>query len=496
MACQNRSVRRRAFLIVLGLALVCGSGVVDARVDAAPSTLVDRVRVAIASKAHRSFRYSVGVWDAASGDEIFSQNADTMRRTASSMKLATTGAALLALGADHEMYLEIRAARAPEGGVLRGNLMVEGTGDPGLSEHLSEGGAAKALTTLAQAVRAAGVARVEGDLVLDASAFPGPERHPGWNRKPDQYNWYMAPVTALTVNDACIDLTALPGADVGDRAHVDLYPPGAQAPFVNTLGTTTAKDKHMVVLLAPDAEGRIRLRGDVLRGSQGVTVSVACVDPPELLGDVLRHALAEVGVTISGELRILRGAPAAPWPRSADRSGIVLARHASTLAEVIAVTNRRSHNLYAELILRNLGMQLEQDGTFAGGCRAVRSILDLGADFEQEDGSGLSRGNRATVGAIGSVLLRMYASQDRSTFLTSLARGGDPQGTLRSRFRDPRFEGRVLAKTGTLRDTKALAGYVKAKSGRVIAFAILCEGATGRAGKLQDAVVAALVDGG
>jgi D-alanyl-D-alanine carboxypeptidase/D-alanyl-D-alanine-endopeptidase (penicillin-binding protein 4) len=480
-------VRRRAFLIVLALLVACAD--VAPSVEAAPATLVERVRAAIGAKAHRSFKYSVGVWDAATGDLLIAQNASEMRRTASAMKLATTGAALLALGGDHEMFVEIRSARPPVDGALRGNLIVEGTGDPGLSDHLTEGGAAAALAELARAVRGAGVRTVEGDLVLDSSAFTGPDRHPGWARKPDQYDWYMAPVTALTVNDACVDLKALPGANAGDTAKLTQAPPGAAAPLVNELRTTTDKKKNLLRLHAPADDGRIRVTGGVLRGSRGVAATVACVDPPRLLGDTLRHALSEAGVRISGETRV------ESRPAAAGERRVVLARHASALGDVIAVTNRRSQNLYAELILRNLGLNVGHDASFEGGCRAVRGVLELGDDFEQEDGSGLSRGNRATVGAIGSVLLRLYDSDHRIPFMSSLAKPGDPEGTLRRRLRETRFKDRVLAKTGTLRDTKALAGYVMTTGGRVIAFAILCEGVTSRSAKLQDAVVGALIDG-
>jgi serine-type D-Ala-D-Ala carboxypeptidase/endopeptidase (penicillin-binding protein 4) len=77
--------------------------------------------------------------------------------------------------------------------------------------------------------------------------------------------------------------------------------------------------------------------------------------------------------------------------------------------------------------------------------------------------------------------------------MLTLARPGE-DGTLSKRFREPKFRDRVLAKTGTLRDTKALAGFALGRSGRQFAFAILCEGDNARAVEIQDAVVEALVD--
>ncbi len=474
------------------------------------ASLADRVSVVVQKRGHKTVRDSIGVWDAATGRRLYMRHADRPRRTASVMKLATTVAALLALGPDHEMAIDVRAMATPRSGVIDGDLIVEGTGDPGLSSHLDDGGADAAIARLAQAVRASGVTRVTGDLILDTSAFAGDARHPGWGWKPGDYSWYMASVSALTIADGCVDVTAAPGPGDGAPARLTTVPAAAPVSFVNRLTTTTQKKKHLVVFDPPDAEGRIPARGKVY---QEYSVPLACADPPEVFGAAFRRALSDAGIVVAGNTRIVRGPPAAPWPRAAGRPGVVLARHATRLADAIRITNHKSQNLWAELILRSVGAFSAEgvrggDGSFAGGARAVRAILwpkgNAPSGFSQEDGSGLSRGNRATVGALADVLLRVYRSDHRLVFMDSLAKGGEPDGTLRKRFKDKRFAGRVLAKTGTLRDTSALAGFVRvgggvggvaAGTGRVLIFVILCEGPVGRSRVLQDAVVGALLKG-
>jgi len=503
-------VRRRALLPLLLIAtlvaalptLVWRGGVV-----AAPASLADRVSVAVQKRAHKTVRHSIGVWDAATGKRLYMRHADESRRTASVMKLATTAAALLALGADHEMTVEVRATSAPQNGVVRGDLVVEGTGDPGLSGHLEVGGVDGALARLAAAVRAAGVVRVTGDLVLDTSAFGGPDRHPGWGWREGTYDWYMAPVTALTLADGCIDVTAVPGAASGAPARLDVSPIGAQVSFDNRVTTTKVRKKHTLAFGPPDRNGRIRATGSVI---QAYTASIACADPPTVFGGAFRRALTDAGVEIVGNNRVVRGPPAAPWPRTARQTGVVVARHATTLADAVTVTNHRSQNLWAELILRTLGAfgALNESsgdpggalgGSFEGGAHAVRSVIwpegNVPPGFTQQDGSGLARGNKATVGALADVLFRIYRSDHRLLFMESLAKGGDPGGTLKKRFRDKRFAGRVLGKTGTLRDTSALAGFMHSENGRVLIFVILCEGPVGRSRDLQDAVVSALLRG-
>ncbi len=493
-----RSVRHVRALFVVCLAAAAGvpsaSALLPGAAEAAGPTLDARVGSALDRTAHRTVGVSCAVWDAATGRRVFVRGGDVPRRTASVMKLATTGAALLALGADHELETVLRATAQPQGGVLEGDLVVEGFGDPGLSTHLAEGGAEGAVAQLAHAVRERGVRTVRGDLIVDTSAFPGPDRHPGWGWQEGRYDWYMAPVTALTLNDACIDVNVLPGTAVGAPARLTVTPANGLVAFENRLTTVADRKKH-VVAFDRAADGRIPVRGAVWTGSTGFDTSLACVDPPALLGDVLARALAREGVTLEGSVRVLRGPPAASWPRPEPRPGVVLARHATPLGDAVRVTNRRSQNLWAELLLRSLGVELEHDGSFQGGCRAVARTLALpaGTQFTQVDGSGLARENVAQVGALGAVLLQLYASPQRLVFMDSLARGGDPEGTLHDRFKGARYEGRVLAKTGTLRDTSALAGFVRRDDGTVLVFVILCEGPVWRARTLQDAVVDALL---
>src|SRR5262249_23254550 len=101
---------------------------------------------------------------------------------------------------------------------------------------------------------------------------------------------------------------------------------------------------------------------------------------------------------------------------------------------------------------------------------------------------------QVTVGALGRVLVRMYGSPAGREFIASLPGAAEPESTLRKRFGAAKYDGRVFAKTGTLRDTSSLAGYVRTAAGRTLVFVVLCEGDIGRAHELQDDVVAALVE--
>ncbi len=462
------------------------------QLDAAEVAIATRIENAVSRKGHREVRVSLAVWDARSGRALFRRDAESLRRMASVTKLATTGAALLALGSEHELATEVIVYDEPASGVVAGDLVVVGGGDPGFSEHLATDGVAAEIAALAQQVADAGVVEVRGDLVLDSSSFAWPDRHPDWGFRDGNWPSYSAPVTALSINDACLDVTVSPA---GPRLtpSVSAFPRTRLVQFANRLRPTAAKKEHVVSIGPREKDGRVRVNGRIYEKAQPYTASIACVDPVALFGEAFRAALANAGVPVRGEVRIARGIPVFP-AHLRDRSRqIVLARHATPLAEAVRVCNTRSQNLYAELILRALGVATDGDGSFEGGARAVRGVLALDDDFRQIDGSGLSRGNQGSADAVGRVLTKIYNSPARIPFMRSLAKAGDPAGTLGKRMRAARFKDRVRAKTGTLRDTSALAGFVR-RSDRVLAFAVLSEGTVWRARDLQDAVVDALLE--
>lgn len=498
-----RAFRRAARPAVLCLAAAAAAATVRPASVSAADGISDRVASVAAARQTKSIRTTLAVWDAQTGALVHGSNATTARRPASVAKIATTAAAYLGLGADHELETRVLATAKPSSdGVVRGSLVVRGCGDPGFAAHFDPRGAEAALRDFARQVRASGVRAVEGDLILDATAFAGAERHPSWGWADGEWGWDQAPVSALVLNDNCVTVSVLPAAAVGGAGTIRLNPATAAVQFSNRSTTVATRKEHNLVFGRTAADGRIPVTGGVLAKSEGFTSDLACVDPVVYFGDVFRRLLREEGVAIAGATVPLRSpAGGADGPRvsaNVEGSPVLVARHGTPVSKIVAVANRRSQNLYAELLARELGRVKLGDGSFEGGARATAQVLGFAAgdpQFRLSDGCGYSREDQLSAAAVGTILAKVYATSARSEFMLSLARAGDPDGTLRHRFREPKFKDRVLAKTGTLRDTKALAGWVQGRSGRVYAFAILCEGDNGAAIALQDAVVETLVDG-
>jgi D-alanyl-D-alanine carboxypeptidase/D-alanyl-D-alanine-endopeptidase (penicillin-binding protein 4) len=238
----------------------------------------------------------------------------------------------------------------------------------------------------------------------------------------------------------------------------------------------------------------IRLFGSL--SANGMHEGLAVEDPAQFAATALRQILLARGVTVTGlatawhrlpmdtekyrdevdQVVVLR--PLALTTIEPPVTGLkVLATHVSpTLAEDVTVTNKVSQNLHAELYERLLGRLEGEDGTIAQGARVVRQFLvnagvDPG-DFLFSDGSGLSPDDLITPRAATTLLAYAARQPWGELYKSSLPIGG-VDGSLDGRFIGA-LKGKVFAKTGTLSEVNALSGYVKAASGRTLAFSVLC----------------------
>jgi D-alanyl-D-alanine carboxypeptidase/D-alanyl-D-alanine-endopeptidase (penicillin-binding protein 4) len=454
----------------------------------AGETLARSLERIFAAKDLAGAEVGVSVVDVASGRALFERGAARPLSLASNTKLVTTAAALSLLGPGHRFETTLSRRGPIVGDTLHGDLVVTGGGDPCLGARF-DGEADQALRRLGRSLREAGVRRVSGALIGDDRLFDRAHQHPDWPR--DQLDrWYAAPVSALTLNDACVDITVGPGPRAGVPAVVSLAPSCALFELELRCGTTAERKAHVVDVGRRPGANRYVVRGDVLVGSAPVETSIAVHDPSLVFVSVLRERLADEGVRVEGPARVV----------AVDErlQGLVpLAVHASLLAQALPVVNKRSQNHVAELLLKGLGAAKGGAGTWEAGIAVEKEWLDsIGVDPESVsllDGSGLARGNRLSAGALATLLRAMARHEHAGAFLASLAVAGQ-DGTLEKRLRAPALKGRVLAKTGTINAVSSLSGYVLAAAREgappgppVIAFSILMNGVKGGAARAREA---------
>jgi serine-type D-Ala-D-Ala carboxypeptidase/endopeptidase (penicillin-binding protein 4) len=437
---------------------------------------------------------SVAIIDPATGEILGSHRGLDRVLPASCMKVVTTAAAMTALGADYPLKTQLlaqRPGRGPEASVIPGDLWLVGYGDPGFSEHGAEGSTLAAMDAFAAQAFARGVRTVRGDLVFDASFFDGPRVHPTWTDAGPAARWYAAEVDALTCNDGCIDVAVEPGEGPGSAGRVRLVPETSVVTVVNRTSTTAVRKEHGFGFRLGLEDNTLEVSGRVWVKSTDARSPAAIHDPALLCAEQVGRALARAGIRVAGVVRRPRDGEARP-------SGLaLLAEHRTSLAAACAVANTRSQNLWAETILRVLGASRKGEGSFTAGAAAALEVLapagpEVAGGLRQADGSGLSREGECSAVAMARVLAFAWKGPHRDAFFGGLARPGT--GTLDNRFREPRYEGRVFAKTGTLTRVSGLCGLAVGHSGRSAVFAVLGEHVeVGRCRKLQDDVVSALV---
>lgn len=435
--------------------------------------------------AGRRARIGACVVDLATGETVYEHGADEALNPASNVKLFVAAAALRRLGAAFTAATVLLGT--VDGDAIRGDIVLRGRGDPTLrSEHL---------WAMARRVRARGLVRVTGGIVVDDSYFDDRRLPHSFDSRPDEDSAFRSPVGAASVDANAIEVFIGPGPVAGTPAVVASYPVGFLA--VTNEAVTTPGGRNALRLFARASGDRTAAR---VWGSVGVETPFAGyrrrIDDPVLFaGTALREALAAAGVEVASS-PIRRG--------PAHEGAVEIARHVSEpLGAWLRHLGKESSNFHAEQLLRILGAEGKgAPGAAEAGAEVVlEALAEMGVDTARisiRNGSGLYDGGRAPARAVAAVLAAAYADpRIRPEFLAHLSIAG-VDGTAGTRMRGSPARGLVRAKTGTLAGAFALSGYVLAPQGHGgYAFSTIVNDAAGQATaarNLQDSIVRALAD--
>lgn len=458
--CSNSDVLHWVPVALVGLLCcfavfvpVARAGAMEAQLDAALAQAGAKTRVGLL------------VEDLDNRATVYASLPDEPLKPASVMKLLTTAAALLHLGPD--FAFETRLLLAGD------ELLVIGGGDPGLGDERIARRYGRPLhwefDAWADALRQRGVSHIR-TIALDDGIFDQELRHPDWPA--DQYQaWYQAPVAGLNFNDNCLDARITVR---GGQVTLQLTPPLPAAFWTNAL---RVGERHHPIVRRDAGSDVVSFRGTVTKGGPFSPISVN--RPTVFFGHALRQALEQRGVRVGGDVvrrRMTPAALAAAQPLHTVRT---------PLRDVLWRSNTFSQNLFAECLMKALaahgrgGTPNGRAGSWDEGRRVMVGALgELGLSLSGavlRDGSGLSHDNRLTARQIVDLLVRMDRHPLSTVYRESLADAGE-EGTLSRRFNDPRFHGRLVAKTGTIRGVRTLAGYVTRPDGTRLAFALLANG--------------------
>ncbi len=447
-------------------------------VEADPLTAeLDRL---LGDKRLKKAKVGACVVDLATGETVYTRNADERLNPASNIKLVTAAAALDTHGTAFTFRTELRGKRS---GKTVQDLYLSGNGDPFLHwDHLLE---------MAERLRRKGIREVSGDLVVDDTAYDDAFLPPAFDQKSEQAP-YRASTAAVSASYSAMTVIIVPGK-VGAKPSVSFDPPNDYA-IVENSATTVASRKEVgkaqlsVEVRAGKGRTRLIVSGKTWPGG-GATVRKRVDEPSLYAGYLMKSALESLGITVTGEVR--RG------PHSG--AGTLLAGHSSMSVPVlIGLMQKYSNNFMAEMLFKSLDLG-DDAATWAGATEQVQAFLDKAGvardGYKLTNGSGLYDANELSARQFTTVLAYMAGRADIwPEYLSSFANAG-VDGTLAGRMRGTPAAGTARAKTGTLNRVSTLSGYVTSASGRRFAYSVLMNNAPGGAWtyrQIQDKFVATL----
>ncbi|MEY3607264.1 MAG: D-alanyl-D-alanine carboxypeptidase/D-alanyl-D-alanine-endopeptidase [Verrucomicrobiota bacterium] len=464
-------------LLVLGL-----GGPLRGAEAAAPSTLAElqeRLERRLRDERFRGGLWGVQVVSLTSGRVWFEHEPGRLMSPASNSKLFAGALALDVLGPEYRIRTPVQASAAPlAGGALPGDLFIAGRGDPSWRTRGTGRPFSATFAPVVEILRRAGVRRIAGDLIADATWFHQPPQGSGWTVD-DLNDWYGAELCGVTLEQNYAELSLTPAPAPGGEVTFAWRQPDTGLEVLSRLRTGAVDTPGQVVVRRLAGESRVHLWGTLPAGGRPELVNVTIPRPAEWYAAALRSALAREGIVVEGRARAARWPDPSPIPVAAVQLGELVS---PPIRVLVAEFMKPSQNLETDLVFGHLGELRREAGTPShrtGEALALEALREFllragidPADVRFEEGSGLSRNNLLTARATVALLAAMARHPAGKDFEASLPVAGR-DGTLRSRLRGTAAEGNVSAKTGTLRWANALSGYLHTAGGERLAFALL-----------------------
>jgi len=443
----------------------------------ADNSYSDKFYKIIPAKARNNGKLGVVVKSLIKNEKIFEYNSNKLFIPASNQKVIVSTVALALLKSDFEFKTEFYIGGENKDGVLHGGLYIKGYGDPTITTQT--------LNIIAYQFRKKGIRYIKGDIILDDSYFDDLRYPMGWK---DEWrdDFYSPPISAISLNYNNIEVVVSPSKNK-KKVIVRSEPSSAGVKILNS-AKISKKTKNIRAYWA-EGGNEIVVSGYLPYKNKEARLKLPVRNPNKYFGNVFKDKLKSHNIKFSGEIKSSR------VPRWAN---LFYTHRSEKLDSIINEYNKNSVNLIGENIIKTLGADYYgAPGTWDKGRKLISLYLDkigIKNGYRIIDGSGLSLLNRISPNAMIAVL--EYAFQNKSIgldFITSLPVAGI-DGTLKKRFKNSEVKGRIVAKTGYLKNVRALSGYVFTNSGDVLVFSILSYGLVIEAKKFQNQLLSELVD--
>lgn len=401
-------------------------------------------------------------------ERLFELNPGTLLVPASVGKLVSLATAVDLVGWDYRFETTLRATGAIVDGVLQGDLLVVGSGDPAIG-----GRGGDDLSMWITALKALGIRRIDGRVIGDDDAVEEPRPQLAWAW--DDLGYVSGTLFgALNLAENRVVVTVVPSSTPGAPTTISVEPHAAYRPLGNRSVTGASGSPQLLWPEQRPGEPFLTIAGSIPAGAPAARLSVSAGNPTFWFASVLRNRLLTGGIDVTGEAFDVDDVR--PRPDVAT-SSVLYTYRSRPLADIAQPLLKESINLYGEAVMRlnaAPGVFPTNDAAIEG----MRQRLDgwgVPRDAWQIiDGSGLSRRNAIAPEAVVAVLQRMYDPSGASPWMTGLPVAGR-DGSLDGRMKGTPAEHNVRAKTGSMSNIRTMAGYMRTRDGETLAFAIMAD---------------------
>lgn len=425
----------------------------------------------------RGASFSLVVKDVQEGRTVYSYDTDRLQSPASVLKTVATATALEILGEDYRYPTTLEYDGILENGTLEGNLYIKGSGDPSLGSSHFAPGQNKFLSTWIAALQKAGIKHITGSVISDESIFDTEGVSIKWLRE-DMGNYYAPGSYGISIFDNMYKLSLQTGA-AGTRPVLKGTEP--DIPFIrfkNYLKAAPVSSDSAYIIGAPLDDVRY-LYGVLPANREAYVLKGDIPDPALYLARYLTDQLQQKGIRVDGSPSCYRIEVEENRWKKGERKEIVTT-YSPTLREIASICNHVSHNLYADALVKTVGLQYkprrnEMISSFGRGVQVVKEYWEKkGLDvfpLRMNDGSGLAPADKVSAGFMGELLVYMATESAVSdAFIASLPRAGI-EGSVRNFLKGSKLQGKAHLKSGGITGVRSYAGYIT-KDGKTYAVAV------------------------
>lgn len=432
----------------------------------------------LADSSMRHSLISLSIIEAETGNVIFEHNPEKSLSQASILKLVTTASALEMLGKDYTFKTKtVYTGQIKKGSkTLKGDIIIKGGGDPSLGSENFPEVYTGFISKWIEDIKALGIKKITGRVIADDSYYDYEPVPSGWTFD-DLGNYYGAGAYGLSVFDNALQIHFKTGEKGTVPVITKILPAGTEIEFTSFLTSSGTTDNGYIYLTPYSNKGWIS--GTIPENKEDFVLKGSIPDPAGFLAKTLTSGLTEAGIKIMGTpgtTRLMPGLKVNDFTLISETSS-------PTLSALIQVLNHKSVNLYAEHLVKELGKVYRSSGSTSSGVEVIMEFLDS-AEINTDgmffsDGSGLSSLDAVNSSEMVKLLLFMKKrSSSFNSFFSSLPEPGK-EGTLKNYFKDPVFETRLRAKSGSMTRVRSYAGYFTTISGKEMIFCIIVNNYSG-----------------